>query len=63
MIEALLRQIDKALATETGDHDEINFRYFRKLDAKATKLKPLELRADLFMNPDYGIVWCLVSNQ
>jgi hypothetical protein len=61
MILALLESIDKALATEAGDKEVIPFRYFRRISAKATKMKPEELTASLYMNPDYGIVWCRVE--
>ena len=61
MYENLDMGIKKALATEAGDDPTIRFQYWRKLSEKATKLKPFDLKAELFMNPNYGIVWCLVS--
>lgn len=63
MYQNLDSQVQKAMATDAGDMPTIQFRYWRKLDAKATKMKPLELKAELFMNPDYGIVWALVSRD
>jgi hypothetical protein len=55
--------MDKAFATAKADEPVLHFDYWRKISDKATKLKPYALKAELFMNPNYGIVWCLVSSD
>lgn len=63
MYQNLDAKVQKAMATDVADQPAIQFQYWRKIDAKATKMKPLDLKAELFMNPDYGIVWALVSRD
>lgn len=63
MYQNLGTALDKALATVAGDSPVLRFNYWRKISPKATKMKPYALRAELFMNPDYGIVWALVSSD
>ena len=63
MYQNLDSKVQKAMATEAADMAGITFEYWRKINEKATKMKPLSLRAELFMNPDYGIVWALVSRD
>jgi hypothetical protein len=61
MFNYLGTKIDKALATAAADVETIEFKYWRKLSDKATKMKPTKLRATLFMHPDYGKEWLYVE--
>lgn len=55
--------MDRAFVSGAADEPVIRFDYWRQLSPKATKMKPYALKAELFMNPNYGIVWCLVSSD
>lgn len=61
MLSNLGTKINKALAIEAGDFESINFKYWRKLSDKATKMKPTRLRATLYEHPDYDKVWLHVE--
>jgi hypothetical protein len=61
MFNYLGAKIDKALATAAAEIETIEFKYWRKLNDKATKMKPTKLRATLYRHPDYDKVWLRVE--
>lgn len=61
MLNNCFSAIGKALATTAGDDDVITFKYWRKLSDKATKMKPVKLKASLFKHPQYDSMWMYVE--
>ena len=59
MFNSLGSAIDKAMA---GDNlaEDVTFKYWRKLSEKATKMKPVVLKATMYMHADYDKPWMLV---
>ena len=64
MFNSLGTAIGKTFAAEaTGSMvgASIDFKHWRKLSAKATKMKPIILSATMYKHPDYDTPWVLVS--
>lgn len=61
MFNALGAKIDKALCSAAAEIETIEFKYWRKLNDKATKMKPATLRATLYRHPDYDKHWLYVE--
>lgn len=63
MLEALWAKINKAQATGAADDDVLYYEYFRKINDKVTKAKPIALKCSLFIHPDYHAVWGLIERD
>lgn len=61
MFNYLGAKIDKALCSAAAEIETIEFKYWRKLNDKATKMKPTKLRATLYRHPDYDKHWLYVE--
>jgi hypothetical protein len=57
--------IDRLFAGGTDFGDVVSFKYWRKLNSEATKMKPVKLEAKLYEHPEYANPWMLVrySNE
>jgi hypothetical protein len=60
----LLKSLQQELYKRGENLEEtITFRHFRKISEKATKLKPIRLKATFYMHPDYLKPWLLIDYE